>query len=50
MDDVKHIVDDDGGQTKGRLVKHDHGRVTHQAARNGQHLLLAAGHGTGLLL
>ena len=46
-EDVAH---DDGSQAHGRLVEQqEHARLGHERPPDGQHLLLAAGQGAGLL-
>ena len=43
-DGLRHLLDDDGCETLGRLVE-QHGRwVAHQRARDGQHLLFPSAH------
>ncbi len=49
-DDVEDLLHQQGRQTHGGLVQHQHGGVAHQRTAHGQHLLLAAGHGAGQLL
>src|SRR5919112_1558523 len=43
-------LDEDGGQTHRRLVQEQEFRAAHDSATYGEHLLLASGHGAGLLL
>ena len=50
LDDVEDLLHQQRRKTHGGLVQHQHGGVAHQGAAHGQHLLLAAGHGTGQLL
>ena len=50
FDDVKDLLHQNGGQAHGGLVQHQQLGVGHQCPAHGQHLLLAAGEGTGHLL
>ena len=49
-DDVKNHADDDGSQSQGRLVHHQHLGPAHEGTAHGEHLLLAARKRSGLLL
>ena len=50
LDDVEDLLHQNGSQAHGGLVQHQQLGVGHQGAAHGQHLLLAAGKGTGHLL
>ena len=50
LDDVEDLLHQQRRKAHGRLVQHQHGSVAHQCTAHSQHLLLAAGHGTGQLL
>jgi hypothetical protein len=43
FDDIKDEFDKNRRQAHGRFIEHQQFRVEHQAAGNGQHLLLPAG-------
>ena len=42
VDDAEHILDHGGREAERGLVEHDEAGLAHQAARDRQHLLLAA--------
>ena len=48
-DRLEHLVDDRRRQAHRGLVEHQHARLGHQGAADGQHLLLAAAHQAGHL-
>src|ERR1700674_2003777 len=48
-DEIEHLLDDQGGETCGRLVHQQEFRARHQGAADGDHLLLAARQGAGEL-
>ena len=50
LDDAEDFLHQDGGQAHGRLIHHQQLWMAHQRAAHGQHLLLAAGQGAGILL
>src|SRR6185369_6087074 len=49
LDHAEHFLDDGGRQAQRGLVEHDELGLAHQAAADREHLLLAAGHGAGVL-
>src|SRR5262245_46893640 len=44
-DDAEDLLHHDGRQAQRRLVEHEHAGARHERPADGQHLLLAAGHG-----
>src|SRR5215210_2998632 len=50
LDGLEDALDEDGGEPHGRLVEKQEFRAAHEGAAYGEHLLLAARHGAGLLL
>src|SRR5689334_16244327 len=49
LDQLEHFLRDERHQAERRLVEDDQARLGHQAAGNGEHLLLAATHRAGEL-
>ncbi len=49
VDDLEDVLNEARRQAEGRLVEHEQASARHQAAANGQHLLLAAREGAGHL-
>ena len=49
FDDVEDLLDDDRCQAQGRLVQQQQLGLAHQRPADGEHLLLAAGHGAAAL-
>ena len=46
-DDAEDLLHDDGREAERGLVEHEEARPRHERAADGEHLLLAAGHGAG---